>query len=203
MIPVVYFLLPSKTTACYRAMFDKLNQHRLQMLNPPTIKWKTFIFDFESSLLSMFEIMKNDQSSIIFGIENLNYIGCYFHFCSAIYKWISEHGLIPTYKQENGKFKRFVKLLMSLAFADPQQIPTLFDIFIQDRLLLPQDLYDDDNVQSFLTYFRTKWIEGNNRPGAAFREIYDWLLFWNQSTNDDNIRTTNHVESWHNILIRL
>ena len=91
---------------------------------------------------------------------------------------------------------------MALAFAEPDQVPILFDKFIQDRLRLPEDLYNNDDVKSFLTYFRTKWIEGNGRPGAAFREIYDWLLFWNQCHNDDNIRTTNHVESWHNLLIR-
>jgi len=165
-VPLAYSLLPSKTRTTY---FDMLALIRKTMADMQlSFDPDTLVSDFESSSIAAVKQQ----------FPRARHVGCFFHFCQAVWRRIQELGLARRYKFDPD-FQLHVKSHMALAFLPPADIPEI----AQE---LRQNYQRDDAVRAFHEYFAATWLDG------VFQ-----LSLWNQYDVPAFCRTNNTVESWH------
>jgi len=110
--------------------------------------------------------------------------GCYFHFKQALWRAIQRLGLVNSYRNSR-RLKKCVKKVMALGF-----LPIAIVRINFDRLRLArgtrQLIREYPSLRDFLTYFKNNYIDGIFPPRV-----------WNVFNRRMEIRTNNHVESYH------
>lgn len=135
-------LCVDKTQATYDDIFTALLQLE------PEIKPKHIMFDFERALINA----ATDH------FKGTSLHGCNFHFCQAIWRHIQSVGLQSEYSK-NAVFAHKIKMLMALAFVDPNDVTDAFEE------LCRSDFWRDDEQNEFnaekqnlLGYFENTYI---------------------------------------------
>lgn len=88
MMPLLYFLLPSKSTETYTRMFNLLKQY----VEPRGLRFypRNFHIDFEDAVLLAIDD--------IFPASEVK--GCLFHFCRAVWRKVQSVGLAQSYRSD-------------------------------------------------------------------------------------------------------
>lgn len=175
-MPLVWALLPNKTSATYTEMFGELRRALYDKFgNLGQIKY----------ILTDFELAAIDAAKTIF--PGITLKGCIFHFRQAVMRHIANEGLKITYNENNPpEVKTWLRKIMSLSM-----LPTNFIKQAWEMLKTPPNVTENalvERMQAFSNYFQRTWIDGSFP-----------LDLW---SHYDNVgpRTTNLAEGWHNSL---
>lgn len=175
-IPCVYVLLPNKTLDTYNRMFAEL-ANILQLQEQP------------DDIMMDFEIAAMNAAAVNF--PGVNMKGCFYHFCSNLWKRIQKEGLQERY-QNDENFANTLRMLAALAFVPPQDVIESFE-----ELSNHINNLENFNVDEVLDYVEDNYIgrlRGNIRRAPTFA-IDRWNMF--HRTFDELPRTNNSVEGWH------
>jgi hypothetical protein len=119
----VLVLLPSKTEACYTAMFGLLlkagwDKYRI---SPFSVQWTHVVCDFEVAIT-------NALQNLMGGLEKdaLTLERCHMHYCSAIIKYIFSCGMKVDYASEVTGLRHYISKILALAFAPADAIADLY-----------------------------------------------------------------------------
>lgn len=128
--------------------------------------------------------------------------GCRFHFNSAVWKQIQEHGLQPLFHQ-NSNFQEFVYSLYALAYVPVDHVVRVYEavILVQwaETLKVDEEWRDcAEDIEEFMHYFATTWVE--RRGGRAGRfHINSWNMV-EVVTSGNGVTTNNMLESFNRTL---
>ncbi|XP_065660736.1 uncharacterized protein LOC136084541 isoform X2 [Hydra vulgaris] len=128
-----------------------------------------FLIDFESAFVSALSIT----------FPRVTVRGCFFHFGQAVWRKVQNLGLTSFY--DNQDVKKLVHRLAALPLADPNIYEELWEE-------INHSAPNITGIADLLLYFYNTWLS----PNALFP-----YSIWNHFEND-GLRTTNHVEGWHN-----
>lgn len=185
--PCVFALLTRKTEIMYTTLFERLRLLAIERGHP--MKVEKFRCDFELAQM-------NAAVATYFAHETPDNLlkvvcGCFFHFCSAIYKMAMALGLSGAYRNLLTHVKSTLKMCMALAFLAVADIPFVFGQIMHEYNTLPATVPPRPDLGPFFEYFHNAWIVGN----VAVRDRW--------SISDLNSRrTTNDCESYHSQLKR-
>ncbi|XP_003369569.1 conserved hypothetical protein [Trichinella spiralis] len=152
------------TSRCSRYMF-LLRAAALEVVLQP----QTVICDFETALIPALQGT----------FPGVNIQGCYFHFCQAVMRKVTELGMRTSYIHE-AETKKKVKMLLATAFLPPHDVPVAVELLGRDAT---------GSIAALLNYFRVEWMPP------------DRLLMCN--VYNVNICTNNDLEGWHFKMNRL
>lgn len=171
-IPLCFCLLTGKTTAHYRQLFQCLKQlvqtKTRQILDPVND-----VIDFEASL----------KSAIEAEFPNCNISGCYFHFCSSLWRKIQELHLTNDYSSSR-LLKKKVRMIMGIAFLPTQLVRHNFNMLINSRHMT-RLVQRFPNFQLWLDYVKATYVSVNALFASGM---------WNVFNRSVNTRTNNHLE---------
>jgi hypothetical protein len=174
-MPMVCALLPDKKCNTYVRFFRLLQEFGIE--NQINFSPKHIQIDFEMSVIKAVKIV----------FPNIKVTGCYFHFSQSHWRKIQELGLKSQYEKDM-LFQTQVKRITALPFLPLEDISGAWDKIYEKRI--------DDGINGlknkYMQYVYNTWVKENS---TFSREI------WNQFKNY-NKRTTNDLESWHNIFNR-
>lgn len=168
-IPLIFCLLPSKTTEIYAYTFqlivDKCSTLGVQLL-PQYITT-----DFEKSIINaIHEIWPLTQI-----------IGCRFHLTQAWYRQIQKLGLSTAYQDQSSEVGKWLRHTFGLLFLDPTEV---FECFIDNFMA---DRPTNDQVSKYSDYLVDNYLTDNcDYPP----------ILW-ASASSSLRRTTNNCESFH------
>lgn len=176
MRPCCYCLLPRKTQETYEMLFGMLYNMANERNHP--VLWEKFRCDYEIAAISAARLT----------VPGITVTGCFFHFCSAIYKKAMELGLSIPYRDPATRVKRAIKKCMALAFLPPANIAYTFgEIQVwYAAQVVPAPRID---LTDFFAYMHHSWING----GVVGPEV--WSIH-----NEPRRRTTNDLEGYNNRL---
>ena len=123
LLPSLFVLLPNKTEATYRRMWEQV-----ELLCPqadPTV----MLMDFELAAINSFQ--HTWPATMV--------KGCFFHLTQNLWRKVQATGMQPAYCQDEELAIR-IRQIPALAFAAPHEVPHLFD---QVAALLPSPAADD------------------------------------------------------------
>lgn len=168
-IPLVYFLLPSKSANCYTYAF----QHLVEECRKNDMQFNPvrMYVDFEKAI--------HTAANVVW--PSIQVKGCRFHLGQSWHRKIQQLGLSTDYKKKNTEISNFLKLFFGLPFLNPQDVE---NCFTEDIMAIqPQDA----RVLEFTDYILDSYIKND----ADFPpEIWSEYL-------SSTIRTTNNCESFH------
>lgn len=178
-LPLVYILTPNKTKELYIDMLQVLQQHN------PQRKPKKMMIGFESGF----------ESAFLHCFPRAKVSGCFFHFGQCLWRSVQKCGLQSLYN-EDVEFSFNVRLLMALSSIPEPDVIAAFEE------LIACSYYDDHEpvLAELIDYFEKTWI-GSSKTNRRRRVQPKFELeMWNhyQSVINDDIRTNNSVEGWHN-----
>lgn len=183
-LPGIYCLLTSKTEAIYNRLFEWLREYCAGM--NWNLVWNTIKIDFESGLIPSLEFNFP---------EIMPFHGCYYHFCSCVYRYAVDHlGLGTAYRNPETHVKRYVKLLMALGFLPVHQVIEEFENLRDNEFPFQEnDAETVAKLHELNDYFRYYWLGVGQGQGP------------HQSPETCNVyqednRTNNDLEGWHNKL---
>ena len=169
-LPALYIFMNQKSRFLYEHVLQWVINYAGAVTPSLNICWKNFMSDFESGFLPAFR-------TIFYWVI---LCGCYFHWCQTIYRKIIEIGLQRLYKDPNSNFKRFIKMLMSLAYLPVNEVHDAFqEIWYNANLFIP-DVTEQNLFDQFMRFF-LHWMNRINE--------------WNVSQLEHS--TNNHIEGWH------
>lgn len=104
-------------------------------------------------------------------------------------------GLQSWYNYRENAF--IVKQLQALAFVPPDDVPFLFEQFINSL-----DAQTDEILEDFFSYFECTWL-GIVQRGRRRRPLFD-ILLWSCHNRvlNDLLKTNNSLEGWHHAFSR-
>lgn len=177
MMPLAFFLLPSKTTETYVRMFNLLRIHALS--RQLTFNPREFQLDFETAALNAIrEVFPQAERK-----------GCNFHFSQCLWRKIQELGLQKFYKVPG--VKTTVRSIGAIAFVPEDNIDDAWLLVNAESPGEGSDGYEA--LEAFKEYFIVNWLENTT--------VHPRRL-WNHYRNFE-VRTTNHLEAWHRALNRV
>jgi hypothetical protein len=182
----VLVITERRTELFYKVFFGALIDHIVNELDIQLaqIAWAECVLDFETALIPALTAL-NTVVFLPMG-RQLSLDGCHFHFASALFKNLCVFGLKSLYSVAENGLKKFVSLLIAMAFCNPADIPVLFLAIIAERF--PAGFETTDiRVVRFIEYVDRQWIRNRNLP------ISMWSVF-----NVKRNRTNNKLESKHN-----
>jgi hypothetical protein len=148
----------------------------------PRLQPLTVITDFEKAAMNAFT-----------GIYNTQIHGCHFHFGQCIWRKVQEFGYAGRYNNEPD-FAMHIRMLVALAY-----VPNADKVRVYEELILLDTFPEIDQL---LNYFEDTFIGRRlrrRRNGALFSsDIWDCY----EAVRQDNPRTNNAVEGWHNAFAR-
>ena len=111
-IPVMFILMTHRRHTDYRIVFkfvfDQVKAYFHGDMSKCPLKY--IMMDFENAMWKALEYMKFDEE-----IPQIMLLGCFFHFCQAIYRQVRLEGL--DYQYRHNRFTKYVvRCLMYLAF---------------------------------------------------------------------------------------
>lgn len=183
-VPCVYALLPNKSTPCYVTFFEHLRQ-ACAAVNINLVLGSAVV-DFESALMAA---LRQIWPNIILR-------GCFFHFCSTIWKYIGSIPILRAmYFDKLTCFDQFARSIMALAFLPIDDdyggtdmiINTYNELCTRYRQQLGIAQFATADMHTFLQYIENQWLNNANIP------ISMWNV-WERHAD----RTNNNVEGFHN-----
>lgn len=168
--PLVYALLPDKSTSTYKRVFRALQDIE------PTLNPTTVLRDFEKSLLAALDAV----------FPNATLRGCLFHFNQCIYRAIQRNGLKKRYDTD-ADFALQMRYLSALAFVPIDDIARVFEHLV-DINHFPEE------AEEVVEYFEEEWI-GRLRSRRSRKPQSYSLDLWNcyNATLEGLPRTNNAV----------
>ncbi|KAE9531503.1 hypothetical protein AGLY_010709 [Aphis glycines] len=168
-VPLVFFLLPNKTTNIYALAFSFLKT-KCDELNL-NLNLTTIMADFEESI--------HAGAKIIWPLIQI--IGCRFHLIQSWWRKIQEIGLTNEYKNKTGECGIWLRKIFGLSFLNPEEVS---DCFIENFMAYSPN---DPKILTFCDYLTENYIDESSRfpPNV-------WASFSISSE-----RTTNSCESFH------
>ena len=118
-VPLVYCLLPGKTTALYEAAFRHIMTEIVDL--GLTFKPTTFFADFEQAIYTAARIIWPSVSTQ----------GCRFHLGQSWWWTIQKCSLTEDYKEKESEIGNFLKLFFGLPFLHPDDV--------EETLLISED----------------------------------------------------------------
>lgn len=178
-VPAVYALLPNKTFITYNNLISYLRIYN-HNLNPQRI-----VMDFEQGAIGAFKS----------NFPNSQVNGCFFHLSKNLWRKIQKNSVLINKYRDDINFAMNVKMIISLAFIPPADVEFGF-------CLLSSSQYFVENVQfvsGLVDYFSKNYIGSLSREGMRVQPTYP-IELWNvyYATVNDQARTNNKVEGWHN-----
>jgi len=185
--PCVFALLTRKTEFIYTLLFERLRLLAIERQHP--MKVTKFRCDFETAQMNA---AVATYFAHLTAEELLKVVcGCFFHFCSAIYKMAMALGLSGAYRNLLTYCKMYLKMCMALAFLPVEDIPFTFGQIMHEWNSLPPTVPPRPDLSPFFEYFHNAWIIGNVAPRER------WSI-----SDLNSRRTTNDCESYHSQLKR-
>ncbi|KAG8180604.1 hypothetical protein JTE90_018222 [Oedothorax gibbosus] len=171
-VPVLFALLPSKSEAIYKKLFNAIKSLNPQ-LNPQTI-----LLDFERAAMNAF----------LASFPTASVRGCFFHFSQAIWRKIQAIGLQAKYAND-GDFALEIRQLAAMAFLPPQDVISSFE------MLMDTDFFQEINLVPLVDYFEDTWIGRIARNGRRREPLFP-IEMWNcfSSVVDGLPKTNNSIE---------
>ena len=159
--PAVFVLMPNKSRSSYETVFDELNRLK------PGLMPDNVMVDFELALIRAIEV-KFPSSYVR---------GCFFHYCQAIFRKVSQEGLATQYSDRTSDIRQGVRRMMALPFLPEHDIEEAWE---EVKGSLPAAL------ESVSEYFEETWA------GASRRFL---IRLWNQLNNavSHQSRTNNQL----------
>ena len=176
-IPLCFSLLCSKTAGVYGRMLDIIKSYirrTFRVVFAPTM----VISDFELGFVN----------TVPLHLPTTTVLGCHFHFSKALYAKVNSLGLAPAY-QNDAAVKRFVQLMMALAFLPMPLVRNSYNVLRHQpgQLGVRRNIFRQYPVlRVFCTYFENTWLNG---PFP--------IPLWNVYTRHNLYRTINTCEGWH------
>jgi hypothetical protein len=196
-VPAAYFLCSTKSVEVYEAIITVLRNatERINLANATIVGYVPFQFapvvlmcDFEAAVHAAFRRMSPETAIT----------GCWFHYCHAIYVYMSNMGGGLKAEYHNPHFnqpalKTVVQALFALPFLPVANVISTYDalvVFAQPLVVaVPR-------VAPFLAYYKSRWLGiSQTRPTGDMQRITSCNLY----LNDDQNRTNNDVEGWHRV----
>jgi len=175
--PLVYFLLPGKTSAIYERMLiitkDLLFEDFGIILNP-----KSFMVDFEVAMRKAIEKV----------FPEATVKGCFFHLTQSLTRKVASLGLKSRYSEDIDT-RLLIRSLSALAFVPEEDVQELFAVL---ALTFP----DEEVFKELLRYFERNYV-GHLMDAPRF-SIRSWNHF--DSVEAGNPRTSNCCEAYHSSL---
>ncbi|XP_052119465.1 uncharacterized protein LOC127748746, partial [Frankliniella occidentalis] len=181
-LPLVYALLPNKTQDTYHraidAVIDACERYRLRRPAPRTV-----ITDMEKGLMNAVQAL--------FPATELRL--CLFHLRQAAFRKIQSLGLQPAYQDDNNDTVRTsFREVVGLAFVPTEDVEEAFN---EAKAAAPRSMRD------FVKYFEETYVLGKRARNRRQRRPPRYLpALWNQhqAARDNEPRTNNQTEGWHN-----
>jgi len=182
--PYVFMLMTKRTKALYCALFTSLVQKAADQFNI-VLEPRNVATDFEKASINAFEEVF--PTSVV--------TGCHFHLSQSVIRRVNELGLKMTYRNDP-LFALHVRMLYSLAYLQPSDIPTALELI---RASMPAA------GQPLITYFDNTYVNGPTVRGTAEdsgtvrRPPMFPPQMWNVVDRfvNDLPTTTNRLEAWH------
>jgi hypothetical protein len=174
MHPCAYFYTEKKSEAVYTQMLKDLMGYSAEMgfiLAP-----KVVMTDFELAFIKAWKKVFP---------ETVHY-GCHFHFTQCLARHVQLLGLEAAYELK-GQAYDWLRLFSAIPLVPEAFVPEVFE-YIASTVPKTEDL--DKNLQEFLKYFKSTWIEKNELSSIL-------NLYMNEGP-----RTSNHVEGQNAALNR-
>ena len=173
LLPSLFVLLPNKTEATYRRMWDQIR------LLCPLAQPREMLLDFEKAAINSFEEVWPDTLVKC----------CFFHLTQNVWRKVQAAGLQAAYSQDEELAMR-IRQLPALAFAPLLDVPGLFAA-VAAQLPMPE-------ATELVLYFERTYI-GRTLPGGTYQAPLFPIDLWNYhiETPFGLPRTTNAVEAWH------
>ncbi|XP_039299893.1 uncharacterized protein LOC120355509 [Nilaparvata lugens] len=177
-VPVAFFLMKRKTEDSYRRVLSHMRENFLNW------NFTTITTDYEVGLVNAIRAV----------FPEARHIGCWFHFCQAIWRYVVAEGLTALIRADF-EVKKVVKMLMALPHLPPHPGPPHDDRVppygIADGLNAISNYIDEGNLdrrlQNAVAYVRRYWV------GVIGVESL--------STFQAPRRTNNHLESFHSRML--
>lgn len=178
-LPLVYGLLPDKSTQSYKRFFEIVLVHT-------KTKPKSVSVDFEVAIIN----------AVLESIKGVKIDGCYFHYASNLFKHCqSNHLLAPSNPDYKTHMKSFYQL-KSLAFVPAGNVIMAFEAIKQAS---------SPKFEPIVEYFEKYYIGKKANPDDPKSKERQVPLFpiksWNVYTRTlrEEGRTNNLVEAWHKV----
>ena len=140
--------------------------------------WTDMLMDFEKAAINSFQQTWPNSTAK----------GCFFLLTQNIWRKVQAVGLQTLYSNDQ-EFAISIRMIASLAFADPFEVPSLC---AEVASQLPTQ------VDKLIEYFERTYI-GRRLPGGAYQQPLFPIGIWNY--HFDTVlripRTANAVEAWH------
>ncbi|XP_065660735.1 uncharacterized protein LOC136084541 isoform X1 [Hydra vulgaris] len=175
----------------YQATKEIIKKGKRKVVPPQPTDRKDLILELEWELTSNENDMESEVSCFLIDFESafvsalsitfprVTVRGCFFHFGQAVWRKVQNLGLTSFY--DNQDVKKLVHRLAALPLADPNIYEELWEE-------INHSAPNITGIADLLLYFYNTWLS----PNALFP-----YSIWNHFEND-GLRTTNHVEGWHN-----
>ncbi|XP_078518886.1 uncharacterized protein LOC144784070 [Lissotriton helveticus] len=176
-IPLVYSLLPDKTSATYTEFLAVIKSITKQ--SPRKI-----IMDFELSMINVITKMYTDTQ-----IQ-----GCFFHFSQAFWRKLQKTPLVTEYSTDS-KLQVELKKLTALCFVPPESVDEYYTAITESDYYLT----NEDKLAPILNYMEDTWIGHLGRSGRRRKPRFH-VEWWNcySSCLQGEAKTNNAIEGWHN-----
>ncbi|GAB0100308.1 forkhead box protein P1 [Sergentomyia squamirostris] len=166
-----------KTECAYKEAFQALKNIE------PRLQPQSIITDFEKAAMNAFRAE----------FPSAQLQGCYFHFNQAIIRQLKTiPGLFKKYKTDLA-VQVAVKKLLALAYIPVHDVQAAFD-----ELIASSEIFEDEDVSTFVEYFGKTWVSSFNVLGQRTAPRFN-IELWNchDAILNDLPKTSNAIEGWH------
>lgn len=117
---------------------------------------------------------------------------CLFHFCQSIFRNVAEKGLKNQFVELNSQIRSTIQMLFGLPFVPISDVIDVFEIIVD---LAPEAT---DELLKYVdnTYVRGKKNQGRRKAEAPRYPPEMWNV--HEAVLNEEKRTNNQVEGWHN-----
>lgn len=135
--PIIFALLPRKTEATYKRLFQTIKNW--------APKWKPNLIKIDFEVAAINALRSVNRTTKI--------SGCNFHFMQCLWRKIQEIGLAREYR-ENEEIKRFCRMCGALSL-----IPLEF--VVDGWLAIFGEAPESDKLRQFADYFIDQWLDND------------------------------------------
>ncbi|KAF6198716.1 hypothetical protein GE061_008468 [Apolygus lucorum] len=168
-VPVVFALLPSKTTECYIEMWDEVKSRAVQLVSKER-NLTSFYADFETAA----------HNAVVHHFPTVRVIGCRFHLGQSWFRKIQKStALNREYKNKESEIGQWLKLFFGLPLLPPAAVGDAFCELVI-RAYTPA-------CHDFAEYVLANYIDADSQFPPPM---------WAGEPTDEP-RTTNGPESFH------
>jgi hypothetical protein len=119
----------------------------------------------------------------VFGNNDVQVKGCFFHYCQALFPKVQNLGLSEAYGQEDSEIRKTIKRCFALTLVRAEDFDMAWE-------LIAANAPPGETLTWFLDYVTDTWVDSAN----ALFPMHTWNHF-----NNLSMRTNNHLESWQSI----